>query len=168
MGKFTSFLLETDLFFNLTLQQAEMIDSLCEEKSFREGEIIFPENSHGKELYLIFKGQVDIFVNPGMVAVEQQASLKPESIAILMRGQSFGEMALVDEGARSAGARAAARETVLLRIERERLLTLCRNYPEMGYKVMQNLAFEMSQKIRSADLKIREVLLHRTRHPGPA
>lgn len=167
MSKFTSFLKETDLFYNLSATQLEMVDSICEERQYREGELIFSENSHEKELYLIFSGQVDIYINPSLVSRSPTASTHPEMIAHLLRGQSFGEVALVDEGVRSAGAKAGSRDTVLLRISRERLLNLCNSYPELGYRVMFNLAQDLSQKIRNADLKIREVLLYQPRRSEP-
>lgn len=168
MPKYANFLKETDLFYDLTATQLEMVDSICEEKQFREGDIIFPENSHEKELYLIFRGQVDIFINPGLVSRSPGANARPEVIAHLLRGQSFGEVALVDEGVRSAGAKAVSRETILLQISRERLLNLCNSYPELGFRVMFNLASDLSQKIRNADLKIREVLLYQPRRPDPS
>jgi len=168
MAKFTSFLKETDLFYNLTATQLEIVDSICEEKQFREDELIFPENSHEKELYLIFRGQVDIYINPGLVSRSPVANARSEVIAHLLRGQSFGEVALVDEGVRSAGAKAASRDTILLQISRERLLNLCNSYPELGYRVMYNLAQDLSQKIRNADLKIREILLYQPHRSEPA
>jgi CRP/FNR family cyclic AMP-dependent transcriptional regulator len=166
MGKYISFLRETDLFFNLSPLQLEMVESLCDEKIYREGEVIFMENSPEKELYLIFRGQVEIFVNPGMVSPTPGITTKSEVIAVLMRGQSFGEVALVDQGLRSAGARASLRDTLLLKISRDRLMNVCNSYPELGYRVMYNLALDLSQKIRNADLKIREVLLYQPRRTG--
>jgi CRP/FNR family transcriptional regulator, cyclic AMP receptor protein len=168
MGKYINFLRETDLFYNLSPLQLEMVDSLCEEKVFREGELIFPENSPESELYLIFRGQVEIFVNPGLVSANPGAVVKPEVIANLLRGQSFGEVALVDQGVRSAGARASMRDTLLLKISRDRLLVICNSYPELGFRVMNNLALDLAQKIRNADLKIREVLLYQTKRAGAA
>jgi len=166
MGKYISFLRETDLFFNLSPLQLEMVESLCDEKVYREGEFVFLENSPEKELYLIFRGQVEIFVNPGMVSPTPGIITKSEVIAVLMRGQSFGEVALVDQGLRSAGARAALRDTLLLKISRDRLMNVCNSYPELGYRVMYNLALDLAQKIRNADLKIREVLLYQPRRTG--
>lgn len=168
MGKYISFLRETDLFFNLSPLQLEMVESLCDEKAYRESELIFSENSPEKELYLIFRGQVEIFVNPGMVSPTPGIITKSEIIAVLMRGQSFGEVALVDQGLRSAGARAALRDTLLLKISRDRLMNVCNSYPELGYRVMYNLALDLAQKIRNADLKIREVLLYQPRRTGAA
>jgi CRP/FNR family transcriptional regulator, cyclic AMP receptor protein len=166
MGKRVDYLKESDLFYNLTPTQLEMVDSVCEESNFKEGEIVITENTREKELYLILKGEVEILVNPGLVAPRPGVSAKPEIIATLGRGQSFGEIALVDEGIRTATVRAAGKDTILLKISRERLLMLCNNYPELGYKVMYNLAIDLANKIRNTDLRIRETVLYQRRSPG--
>jgi CRP-like cAMP-binding protein len=163
MGKYTGFLRESDLFFNLTKAQLEMVEAVCEELTFQDGDLVFPENSKENEVYLILHGEIEIIVNPGLVAPRSGIVSRNEVIAVLGRGQSFGEVALVDEGVRTAGARAGKKDTRLVRIPREKLLLLCKTYPELGYQVMLNLAVALSQKIRNADLKIREVLLYQSR-----
>jgi CRP-like cAMP-binding protein len=82
-------------------------------------------------------------------------------IARLRRAQSFGEVALVDEGLRSASARAAQKETLLLVIPREKIIMLCETYPQLGYRLMHNLAADLAMKIRNADLRFREQLLYK-------
>ena len=82
-------------------------------------------------------------------------------VARLRRGQSFGEVALVDEGLRSASARAAQNDTRLLVIPRDKIVMLCETYPQLGYRLMYNLAADLAMKIRSTDLRIREQLLYR-------
>jgi CRP-like cAMP-binding protein len=64
---------------------------------------------------------------------------------------------------RSASARCAEAETSLLRIPRDKLNRLCESYPELGYRVMRNMAADLAFKIRGSDLAIREQLLWRPR-----
>jgi CRP-like cAMP-binding protein len=80
------------------------------------------------------------------------------TIATLRRGQSFGEVALVDQGLRSALARCSQPDTVLIAIERDKLMLLCNNYPLLGYRLMRNLAADLAMKIRNTDLQVREFL----------
>lgn len=159
MGKYISFLKETDLFYNLTSTQLELVDNLCEERIYQPGEIISREGARENDLYLVVQGQIEILVNPALVSTQVDPVSTPQPISTLRRGQSFGEIALVDEGVRSASARAAAKDTVVLKIQREKLLLLCNTYPEMGYRVMFNLATDLSQKVRNSDLLIRQSLL---------
>jgi CRP/FNR family cyclic AMP-dependent transcriptional regulator len=163
MGKYISFLHESDLFYNLTATQLELVDSLCEERIYEIGDLIIEENSRETELYLIIRGSVNILVNPNLVSPRSDESHQPVVIAMLRQGQSFGEVALVDEGIRTASARAAEKNTQLLRIQRNRLMLICNSYPELGYRVMFNLASDLALKMRNTDLKIREILLYSTR-----
>lgn len=48
---------------------------------------------------------------------------------------------------------------MLLRIARDRLMQLCDTYPELGYKLMKNLAADLAFKIRNTDLTIRQYQL---------
>jgi CRP-like cAMP-binding protein len=83
----------------------------------------------------------------------------------MRRGQSFGEVALVDEGLRSATAEARMKDTRLLIIPRDKLLSLCETYPQLGYRLMYNLAADLAMKIRNADLRVREKLLYGPQKP---
>lgn len=161
MGKYIHFLKQSDIFFDLTDIQLEMVDHLCEERSYKAGDIITRENAEDDDLFLIMEGEVVIQVDPSLVDPKPDSVSNPTTIATLRRGQSFGEIALVDQGLRTATCRAAASQTHLLIISRSRLLQLCTTYPELGYRVMFNLATDLSQKIRSADMRIREELLCR-------
>jgi CRP-like cAMP-binding protein len=69
-------------------------------------------------------------------------------------------VALVDQGLRSATARCAANNTQLLVLPRDKLTLLCDTYPQLGYRMMRNLAADLALKIRSTDLRIREELLY--------
>ncbi|MBN1305607.1 MAG: cyclic nucleotide-binding domain-containing protein [Anaerolineales bacterium] len=160
MNALTSFLKQSDIFYQLTPTQLDMVANLCQEKEFNEGDIIFEENSSSKELYIIAKGEVDILINPTYQGGSSPGDKTRTSIAKLERGQSFGEIALVDEGLRSATARASQKETQLLIIPRDKLIMLCDTYPQLGYRLMHNLAADLAMKIRNADLRIQDQLLY--------
>ena len=59
-------------------------------------------------------------------------------------------------------ARAAQEETHLLVISRDKLIMLCETYPQLGYRLMYNLAADIAMKIRNTDLRIREQLLYKS------
>jgi CRP-like cAMP-binding protein len=75
-------------------------------------------------------------------------------IGTLGRGQSFGEVALVDQGLRSATVRCATETCRVLEISRNDLLELLRNYPDIGFKVMYNLAADICLKFRQATYRM--------------
>ena len=155
----------TDIFYDLTGPQLEMLASICEERVVRLGDIVFEENSQGDEMFVIARGAVEVLVDPSIVGgpgAKKRGSM-PVTIATLRGGQTFGEIALVDQGLRTASARCAETETQLLAIQRNKFMKLCDTYPEMGYRVMRNIAADLSFKIRGSDLAIREQLLWRPR-----
>jgi CRP-like cAMP-binding protein len=67
-------------------------------------------------------------------------------------GQIFGEMALVDRGARSASVRCCRDNTVLSYIKGSDFTALCESDTEIGYIVMRNMAADLSFKLRYHNL----------------
>lgn len=147
---------QTDIFVDFTPTQLALIESICIEESYDAGEVIFEENSDGNELYIIADGEVDIQVDPSLIS--RRGRGKPQTIATLRRGQNFGEVALVDQGLRSARVVATEDNTRVLIIPRAKLMLMCDSYPQMGYRLMRNLAADMAMKIRHTNLMLREYL----------
>lgn len=163
MSNIVNYLKQSDIFYQFTPTQLELVANLCQEVVFQAGEIILKENSSSKELYIIAQGEVEILINPSIVRPNSDKKKRTDSvIAVLRRGQSFGEVALVDEGLRSASARAGQKEAHLLVISRDKLIMLCDTYPQLGYRLMYNLAADLAMKIRNTDLRIREQLLYKS------
>ena len=151
-----SLLSQADIFEDLSKTQLELIASICTERHYQADDVLFEENTPGDEMYIIANGEIQILVDPALIdAAESGGSM---IIATLRRGQSFGEVALVDEGLRSASARCSKQDTHLIVIPRDKLMLLCDTYPQLGYRLMRNLAADLAMKIRHTDLQVREQL----------
>lgn len=145
---------QADIFEELTNTQLELIGSICNERHYQADDVLFEENTPGDEMYIIASGEVQIQVDPSLIdGTDTTGSM---TIATLRRGQSFGEVALVDEGLRSASARCSQQDTHLIVIPRDKLMLLCDTYPQLGYRLMRNLAADLAMKIRHTDLQVRE------------
>ena len=160
MNSFIAILKQTEIFQGLNQTQLELIAAICSERTCQTDEVIFLEGATSDELYVIAAGEVDIQINPALVSKTPSRALPSSTIASLTRGQCFGEIALVDQGVRSATARAAQKNTRVLVLPSEKLLGLCASFPELGYLVMSYLAADMALKMRNTDLLIREELLY--------
>ncbi|MEM6530103.1 MAG: cyclic nucleotide-binding domain-containing protein [Chloroflexota bacterium] len=147
---------QADIFYEFTNTQLELVSSITDEKTFEPNEVIFEENTPGSELAIIADGEVAIQVNPALLGKDKTTGA--QTIATLRRGQSFGEVSLVDEGLRSARAVATEEGARLVVIPREKLMRLCDSYPQLGYRLMRNLAADLAMKIRNTDLQVREYL----------
>jgi CRP-like cAMP-binding protein len=154
-----NFLKQCDIFYQFTPTQLELVANICQEATYQKDDLIFKENSSSKELYVIIQGEIDIVVDPSLVGTVEEGT-ENRVIATMRRGQSFGEVALVDEGLRSASACASQKDTRLLIIPRDKLIMLCDTYPQLGYRLMYNLAADLAMKMRNTDLRIREQLLY--------
>jgi CRP/FNR family cyclic AMP-dependent transcriptional regulator len=155
-----SVLHQADIFADISPAQLDLVASLCQIRNLAKGDLVFEENVGSDELYVIAEGEVDILVDPALVGRPGRQSAGPTPIARLRRGQSFGEIALVDQGLRSASARSARDDTQLVVIPRDRLILLCESDPILGYRLMRNLAADLAIKLRNTDLQLRAGLLN--------
>ncbi|HSH04673.1 MAG TPA: cyclic nucleotide-binding domain-containing protein [Anaerolineae bacterium] len=147
----------TEMFENLSNSQLELVAALCTRVELQAGQTLFEENDDSNELYIIIRGTIEILINPGLVGLAQ--GLPPARITYLHQGQVLGEVALVDQGLRSATVRAVQNRTELLVLQRDRLMSLCETYPQLGFQLMRNLAADLALKIRNTDLAIRQLQL---------
>src|ERR1051325_9980664 len=100
------------------------------------GDVIFVENQPGDCVYLIAEGSVKVS--------KKGRAGQQETLAHLLEGDFFGEMALVDGGNRSAQASAVG-ETVLGRIDRRGWDQLLRLAPN---EVMSNFTHAVTARLR--------------------
>jgi CRP-like cAMP-binding protein len=156
---YTHLLEQVEIFSDLDTQRLQRISAICTERRYEPDDVIFRENTDSDELYVILQGEVEIQVDPKTLGIGAEESPGPTTIATLRRDQSFGEIALVDKGFRSASARCATPGTRLLVIRRDDLIQLCQRDFEMGYLLMRNMASDLAFKIRQTDLMVREHLL---------
>jgi CRP/FNR family cyclic AMP-dependent transcriptional regulator len=139
-----------DIFAGLNSEQLDTIYHICNEKICSQGTVIVKENTPSTEIYIILQGQVEITVE--QVRFNEK---REKRIGVLDRGQSFGEVALVDEGLRSATVRCISETCRLLEISRSDLLELLKTHPEIGFKVMYNLTADLCLKFRETSFRIR-------------
>lgn len=154
-----STLTQVEILEGLTAKQLEHIAAISHEVEYNQGAMIFRENMPGDNMYIVLDGEVEIQVDPRILGADLPTDSKPEPITVIRRGQSFGEVALVDEGVRSASALCASERAHLLAIPREAFLQVCQKYPAIGYRVMFNVAADLAGRIRTTDFMLRGRLL---------
>ena len=159
MRSSTAVLKQADIFYECSDEQLNQVLNISDQQIYHAGEFIIEENSSSDELYVIAQGEVEILLDPTLVSDQPTSARKPERIAKMQRGQSFGEIALVDRGLRSAAVRAAEDDTRVIVVPRDKLLLLCEADLRLGYTLMRNLASDLALKVRTTDLQIRQSLL---------
>ena len=123
------------LFSELSPDEVQQIALLFKERHFAAGETVVKEGSEGACFFLIDSGEAAV-----SVAGKERAALQP--------GDHFGEIALIDEGVRSATITATS-ELVCFGLTFWEFRPLVVANGEIGWKLLHYLA----QKLRTAELE---------------
>ena len=133
---------EIPLFKNLSLDQLEAVHQITKEVAYLPGELILKEDDRGDELFLLLEGRVRIFKNYG----SHDELERPEQSAV----SYFGEMAVLDDGIRTATVVAADR-CHLLCLDGNSLRELLMQMPEISFEMFRVLV----DRVRLAEDRIR-------------
>jgi len=146
----SEFLREIPLFAGLSESELELVEQIGQLERYSVGHVIFDEHSTGDAMYVVQRGQVDIQMAP---PPGSESLAEPRTIATSEAGDVFGEIALVDQGLRTARA-LCTKPTLLMVFRREDILHLAHEHPRIGYILMRNVAEALAFKLRSTDLTL--------------
>ena len=140
----TEILRRIPLFQHMTYKELLAILGIARGRQFEKGAPIIKEGESGDELFVLFRGRVDVIKNGLHIA-----QLKP--------GGHFGEMGLVDQAPRSATV-VASEDTSAISIDRDSLLKLMRRDSLLAVKLLWSFVQVLSERLRNtnealADLK---------------
>jgi CRP/FNR family transcriptional regulator, cyclic AMP receptor protein len=124
-------------FQGLTPAEISELLSHAEKCTFEPDAVIVKEGSVGNHMYVILDGEAMVTKRGRDGEVE---------LARLFSADSFGEMALADNEARSASVSAIS-PCILVRLSDQ----IMNSRPEIGMKVYRNIARVVSARLRSAD-----------------
>ncbi len=146
MSEIKDFLKQVEMFIGLSEPMLDEVAKLCRPAAYEADSLIIERNSPPTHFYLIREGTVAI------ITTSPDAPNDTEVVVVTLgKGQSFGEMGLVDNGTRSATVKAVT-PTQLLAIDCARLSNLCEANTDLGYQVMRNIATDLSFKLRNRNL----------------
>jgi CRP-like cAMP-binding protein len=132
-----------DLFHGLNGEQLQRLMTISKREEYHADQIIFSQGNQGDKMYVVTDGQVEIRFRD---ASGDHAAL------YLGTGQIFGEMALLDQGKRSATVLSVQDGTVVYAIDRQDFVALCQADTGIGYIMMRNMALDLSFKLRHKNL----------------
>ena len=143
---------EFSLFSGLDQQELATLLKLTDTVHVLAGEKIISCGDPGHSLYLIISGSAVVTAKPPDENVE---------LARLSAGDFMGEIALVDDGPRSADV-TALEPCTLLRITRVTIGVLAGLKPSASVQILSALGSELVKRLRISNLKYID-LLHRTK-----
>ncbi|MCP4417237.1 MAG: cyclic nucleotide-binding domain-containing protein [Chloroflexi bacterium] len=139
----SNLLKRVQLFANLESSELDQLAAICSEQNISAGEIIISQNTTGNEMYIVAQGAAEVYI---------QGLNDARSLVVLGKGQVIGEMALIDQGYRSASVRTTREGATLYLIESDAFYALCEENNHIGFVVMRNLAIDIAFKLRHRNL----------------
>ena len=143
MDKLLQILQSVELFRDLSEEQLEQISKISTQKTYSKGDTICKQGDPGDAMYIISSGQVEISIRDN--------NGNTYSALYLGAGQLIGEMALVDDGTRSASVIGIEDQTIVYSIPNDKFTALCVADTAIGYIMMRNIAQDLSFKLRHRD-----------------
>jgi len=130
----------------LSRRELMTLATFSKEKKFAEGAYLFQEGDKGAEMYVVLEGRAMIskFI-PGA---------GEEALAILERGDFFGEMSLVDGEPRSADAKAYAGALTVLALDQTTVKEVLAMDPHASLEFLQLLCRLIANRLREIDEKV--------------
>jgi CRP-like cAMP-binding protein len=129
---------EMPLFRNLDLKRLRVVAMMGESQAYRAQERLFEKGDEGDAAFIIIDGKVEVLV---------PADGGEQSVAILGKGEIFGELAVICDQARSS-AIAARSELEVLRLDRNVVLNLMREFPDVSLEMVRILAQRLERTTR--------------------
>src|SRR5687767_12601176 len=114
------------LFKRLTPEELKQLATEVDQVRYASEETIFNERDKGDALYVVESGSVRIWV--------MDEDVKPVTLAELKDGEFFGELAVLDRGARSTSATAIG-ETELHRLSSDDFQKFLMEHPDCAIDV---------------------------------
>lgn len=129
----------------LSPMEINFLTTLSKEQHFQKDEYLFREGEEGDALYIVLEGQIRI---------SKDTAAGEEALAILDRGDYFGEMALIDRQPRSADAKAHSSEAVVLKISRQVLEGILDIQKVSSLRLLKLLCQLVAKRLREIDHKL--------------
>jgi len=128
----------TDLFSGLTAEQLTRVGQQVHRKLFPAGTNIITVEQPGEVVYIILSGTVKIHI--------EQADGRDVTLSILGRGDTVGEMSMIDSSGRSASA-VTLEDSLLLWMDKTAFQECLREVPQIS----QNLVRVLAGRVRLAN-----------------
>ncbi len=120
---------EMPLFRNLDLKRLRVVAMMGESQAYRAKERLFEKGDEGDAAFIIIDGEVEVLV---------PVDGGEQSVAVLGKGEIFGELAVICDQTRSS-AIAARSELETLRLDRNVVMNLMREFPDISVEMVRIL-----------------------------
>ena len=135
------------VFHQLSDKEIKDIENICHERRYKSKETVFKKNAPGEGMFIIISGNIKIY--------STDSNGHEIVLANLVSGEFFGELSLLDSDTRSATAIANS-DCHLLAFLRPDLQSLSKRNPQIGNKILFNLAKIIALRLRKTSNQLIE------------
>jgi CRP-like cAMP-binding protein len=132
-------------FSQLSRDRLESVASIARIERYKVGTKLFSEGDHGDKFYIVVSGKVRVGRNI--------VGMGEEALDIIEEGHYFGELALIDEGPRSADA-VAHSTCELLTISHSDFEELLMLNQQLAYEVLWEFCRVLAERLRKMNDKL--------------
>ncbi len=132
------------LFRGLPFHARLRVARICEARTIQPGEVLAQEGQAGDAMFIMAQGKVVV-------------SHRGLDIATFKAGEHFGEVSLLDGGARSATVTSKEAGSVIV-IRRDALAEFTRKDPDLGGQVYMRLATTLAARLRQANERMTDTM----------
>ena len=137
---------QLDVLAGMNAGEIEVLRAALTRRLYRQGDVVFDEGDESKELYIVAMGSASARLRlPGTDRQTRLITFSP--------GTVFGELALLDQEARSATVE-ADEDLVCYVLDRATFEKLTRHDPSIAIKLLTNLGRELASHLRRANRTI--------------
>jgi len=135
----TLLLADIPLFSDLDYEETETIQKMLDLRPIKSGALIYAQGEHADSLCCVIEGELEV--------VKQLKEGGERVLTVLTKGDSVGEMALIDGLTRSANIRAKTPARILI-LKRDDFNKLIRQNPQISIKILKQVARRLSMNLR--------------------
>ena len=145
------FIKKIKLFAVLSDAEALILKGVGEDIEYPEGKTIFSEGEDGDAFYAVINGKVRISKKSNIDSANE------EVLALIREGEFFGEMALFDEGMRTANA-AAHTNCTLFTITADQFNELIQKNHLLAIKILLGFVRTLSKRLKAMNQEMVDLL----------
>jgi len=144
------FFMQMPVFGRINAEELKVVARQMSVMELNEGDILFSESEKGRFVCFISEGELDVIKTSG-------ASEEGVLLATLTKGQSIGEMSIIDDSPRSATVK--ARKTAHLYIlSKSAFDMILDRHPRIGIKLLKGISKMLSENLRETSRKLADYI----------
>ena len=141
----TDLLIKVPMFAGLDADELSIIEKRIKFFEIKQGETLFKEGDQGEYVCFVVDGRLEV----------TKKTITGENFVLntLARGQSVGELSIIDKRPRSATVRAKTKAT-LFTLEGNDFEVITQEYSVIGMKILKGLSLLLSKKLRQTSSRL--------------